>query len=313
MSFLNWAGGKSKLLGHLSPHIPKEMHDYYEPFLGGGSVLLYVLDQVEAGNIVVHGRFVCADINKALIVCYKAIKQSPEKVIHAYENMCEAYEACPDKLECKKKSSICLCKECYYFAIRAMFNAYLKAYKDDMMVEIAAQFLFLNATCYRGLYRESKNGVMNSCYWTSRTIVLKSTEIREASRLFKKYNVQFFDCSYKDFLENCVRVVDEVEHPHFIFFDPPYIPLKQTNLISNEYNKEGFDDDDTIAIVDWMNAHKTDMNIVFCNHHTEPLLELCNRDGEWPVCKKIDVRRNMKYAGASVVAQEVIVSNVATN
>lgn len=312
MSFLNWAGGKAKVLPHIVSYVPKEIHNYYEPFLGGGSVLLYVLDEVEKGNIQVEGKFVCADINWALIQCYNAIKKHPEEVIRAYENLGSAFDKCPEKSECKKRSSICLCKECFYHAARTCFNVYCRA-GVDLPIEIASHFLFLNATCYRGLYRESKSGIMNSCFWTTRTIVLKSQEIREAARLFRKYRVTFVHADFRTFLEQHCESLEDSCCKSFIFLDPPYIPLKHTSLISNEYHRDGFNDDDTKTLVKWMCEHRDEYWISMCNHYTEPLIDLCNKNDAnytWPICKQYDVRRSMKYCGESSVANEVIVSNV---
>lgn len=321
-TFLTWAGGKSKLMHHITPHIPNTMHHYYEPFVGGGSILLYVLQQVEQGNMQVHGKFVCGDVNLPLILCYRAVKHSVDDVITSFNSLCNSYESCRDKKECTRKTgAICLCKECYYFAIRLLFNAHhqvIRVAADvdqmdmSMLCQFASFFLFLNSTCYRGLYRESKAGLMNSCYWTRRNIIRKYNELREAARLFRKFDVEFVATNFRQFLENNVQTPEgDPTSKSFIMFDPPYIPLLPSSHVSSDYHCEGFNDKDTSDLVDWIRTHKDTYHMTYCNHASDKLRDLfCQDEATWDTYKTFQVRHSMRYTGEAQVVMEMVVSTV---
>lgn len=328
MNFLAWAGGKKMVIKHISPHIPKYIRNYYEPFLGGGSILLHVLDQAAKGEIEIDGTITCADINKSLILCFDAIKRAPDRVIQAYEDLCYAFEECISEELCKKHYCACICKECYYLAVRTLFNAFCKKHLHNNIntqnvfvsnafnnihltsrIEIAAQFLFLNATCYRGLYRESKAGIMNSCFWTKRPLTVKSDQIRYAGKLFRQFDVQFVACSYNSFFNTYVTRPSSMSD--FIVIDPPYIPASETDNISSVYNKDGFDDDDTEHVIEWINDNSQKLSITYCNHASEEILAMCM--DLWPVIKTYDVRRCLKYSGTADIASELLISNVEVN
>lgn len=324
MNFLAWAGGKKMVIKHIAPHIPKYIRNYYEPFLGGGSILLHVLHQAANGELHIDGTITCADINKSLILCFDTIKKNAERVIQSYEDLCGVFQECVSEDMCKKHYCACMCKECYYLAVRTLFNAYCKKHLHDSdtdtkhvpaqfanihmtaRIEIAAQFLFLNATCYRGLYRESKAGIMNSCYWTKRPLKLKSQQIRDAAQLFRKFDVQFVACGYDTFFRD--YVIQPTSMSDFIIIDPPYIPACETDTISAVYHKDGFDDNDTECVIEWINDHNDKMSVTYCNHASEEILAMCM--DMWPVIKTYDVRRCLKYSGTADIASELLVSNV---
>lgn len=320
-NFLAWAGGKSQVLKHISPHIPKYIRNYYEPFLGGGSVLLHLLDQIDKGAITLDGAILCADINKALILTFETVKTCTERVIQQYEDMCEVFHDCVEEELCKKHYSGCVCRECFYHSVRTSYNCFCQkhlqgAKKMDVAdlgkmhvttrIQIAAQFLFLNATCYRGLYRESKSGLMNSCFWTKRPIKPKSQQIRDAGQLFRKFDVRFVACGYDTFLKD--YITQPASRTDFMLLDPPYIPQGPGDNISEVYHRDGFGDNDTEAVIEWINDHVDTMNITYCNHATEEILAMCM--DVWPVIKTYDVRRCLKYSGTADVACELLISNV---
>lgn len=318
-NFLAWAGGKSQVMKHIAPHIPSYIRNYYEPFLGGGSVLLYMLDKADKGLITIDGNLLCADVNRALILTFDTIRASAERVIQQYEDLCCVFGECISEDKCKKHYCVCMCKECFYLAIRTTFNAFAKKHLHSQgdtfevskihmtaRIDIAAQFLFLNATCYRGLYRESKSGAMNSCFWTKRPLKPKSQAIRDAATLFRKFNVQFVACSYEVFFRD--YVVQPANMSDFVLIDPPYIPQSHGDNISAVYHKDGFDDTDTENVIEWINDNSKCIGITYCNHASEEVLAMCM--DIWPVVKTYDVRRCLKYSGTADIASELLISNI---
>lgn len=322
MSFLQWAGGKVKTIGQIAPHVPKVIENYYEPFLGGGSVLLHVLQQADQGEISIAGNVIAADINDPLIKCYQAIKEDPNGVIDVFERLCGAYEACPHASTCKKHYCVCCCQECMYHAIRTCFNIYKNA-PIVPETEMAGQFLFLNATCYRGLYRESKAGAFNTCYWTSRPLFPKSDRIMNASRLFQKYDVKFITCSYKHFWETYMQ---QNFHPKDLcYIDPPYVKEKPENAkekpeqkrktdSKNENGSENIETDgkfstlDANWIKDWIlsrcSRNEGDPMILFSTYGVPS-----DETSSWPFVHSFSAHRSMMYKGSSNM-NECIISNV---
>lgn len=319
-SFLLWNGGKVKHMPHIAPHIPDDIHSYYEPFLGGGSVLLHVLRKADAGELRLGGQVVCNDINRGLIETYRAIAHDVEGVLRCYDDLCTAYEACQDATACSDNRRICLCKQCYYLAARLAFNAHLVAWRAEggdgaegpdgvagaagtPSCMLAAQFLFLNATCYRGLYRESKAGLMNSCYWTSRPILKKTEEIREAGRLFQKYGVRFECMDGHDFL---CKVAPDLGKTDLVFVDPPYVPANDEEYEQDSYGRGAFGIEQTQAVLDWMYEHKDDCRLMYCNNGVE---EMCAAFEGWETVLVYHLRRSLKFSGKATASSELLVTN----
>jgi len=304
-SFLQWAGGKQKQLHRIAPHIPNAITTYYEPFLGGGSVLLYILAKADKGEITL-GSAVCGDINRGLIICYEEVKNHCEEVISLYENLCYTFNQIrKDRKECETQRnihSICLCKECYYKSIRNLYNTALMVPCMMSRAWIASMFLFLNHTYYRGLYKESRDGFMNSYFWCPKEIVVKSHIIREASRLFCKYNVTFVATHWKQFLTNHEQKLCSSD---LIFMDPPYAQLRSTDTISDSYHCNGFGIAETNQCIQWVKQNPQ-LCIIYCNHATDDIQREFEHHESF-ILKYEDVRRNMKYTGKASYAQEVIV------
>lgn len=288
MSFLQWAGGKVKTLHYIIPHIPASMENYYEPFLGGGSVLLHVLQQADAGVYEIRGKVVASDINAPLIHCYQAIKEDVDAVVEAYERLYAAYESCPDT--CRKHYCVCGCKECMYGAVRTLFNIY----KETPVIpeaELAACFLFLNVTCYRGIYRVSKAGAFNTCYGSTRPIFPKSERIFEAARLFKRFDVTFEVSDVRDFWGKWQPTGED-----FVYIDPPLLKESST-----------FTQNDAV----WLQGvvKEAPCRVLLHTHVTEDTLN--DTFANWPVCCMFKTHRSMAFKGSRAM-EEVLLGNTTT-
>lgn len=191
--FLKWVGGKTHCLETLLASFPGEIHgSYHEPFLGGGSVLLAVLESQR-----VKGKVYASDVNEALIYTFKNIQRCPEEVL---EHIC----AVPD--------------EATYYALRSEFNSL-----DKKTPKASALFIVLNKTCFRGLYREGPHG-MNVPYGHYKNPTLVTPDhIRAVSRLIA--NVTFSVASFETSL-SLVRPGD------FVYMDPPYFPVSSTSFVA---------------------------------------------------------------------------------
>lgn len=228
--FVKWAGGKSSLIPQITKYFPFELKNgqiekYVEPFVGGGAVLIDILQKYDVKQAYAF------DINKDLINCYNVIKYKVEDLIR--------------KLDKKEKEFLALDKDerqKYFYNIRTEYNSYLL--DNEIDVKRASEFIFLNRTCFNGLYRVNKNGKFNvPCGKYKNPTICDSNNLRNLSKLLK--NVVF---AYGDYKES-EKLVDENT---FVYFDPPYRPLSVTSGFTS-YTKEDFNDEDQKELAEYYN------------------------------------------------------------
>jgi DNA adenine methylase len=228
--FLKWVGGKTQIIDTVLSHFPRSMRHYYEPFLGGGSVLFALLSHCRAGNITISGTLHASDLNATLIGLYQTIQRVPEELITEIHGIVEEYSLCAEDGAVHRAPTAeeaRTSRESYYYWIRAQYNAMTK--EQHMTVRGSALFLFLNKTCFRGLYREGPHGY-NVPYGHYATIrMIDDEHIRSVSQLIQ--GVVFSVQSFADTLL-------PVQPGDFVYLDPPYAPETKTSFVS--YVGDGF-------------------------------------------------------------------------
>ena len=200
---LKWLGGKSQIIENIISNFPTKIHNYYEPFIGGGSVLIKLLHQKEisiTGNIYVY------DINKTLIDFYKTIQSNPHKFYLNINKVIKKYELSENK-------------ELFYYKMRNIYN---KKNTPEL-------FLFLNKTCFRGIFRESKNGFNVSYGNYNNPEIINHKNLISFSKLIQK--VQFINLPFNKSLIN-------IKKNDFVYLDPPYYPEKSISFVN--YTVNGF-------------------------------------------------------------------------
>ena len=223
--FLKWAGGKGQLLAEISAYYPfgdGKFTKYAEPFVGGGAVLFDVLNKFDLEAIYI------SDVNRELIGAYKSIKANVDDLIYHLQEYQAAY--LPKLTEGRKA---------YYLKMRVRFNELKLAGRDTDQVERAALLIFLNKTCFNGLYRVNKKGAYNvpmGAY--KRPLICDEENLRSIAA--KLQNVEIVCGDYR----NARNFIDE--HT-FVYFDPPYRPLTATASFTS-YTADCFNDDDQIAL-----------------------------------------------------------------
>ena len=222
--FLKWAGGKGQLLSQLEEHLPADLHKqaftYIEPFVGGGAMLFYMLRKFP--NIT-HA--VINDINSHLVTAYRVIKGHPDELIRRLSDLEHEYFMLPDE-ETKKE---------YFLNVRNMFN---DSPLDD--VDRTKHLIFLNRTCFNGLYRVNAKGKFNVPFGRYlHPTICNSETIKADSEALNRVNVTILNGDFE-------RTIDEMgDGLNFVYFDPPYRPLNTTSSF-NSYAKEDFNDDEQI-------------------------------------------------------------------
>jgi DNA adenine methylase len=225
--FLKWVGGKTQIINEVLKKIPKEMNNYHELFLGGGSVLLAVLSLQKQNKIIIKNKVYAYDINEALINVYKHIQKDKDRVYKHIQSYIKVYNSLsgteinrkPKTLKEAKTS-----KESYYYWLRSKYRTMSKSYKRS------ALFMFLNKLCFRGMYREGPNGfnVPYGHYKKTPEIVSKS-DLDNISELIK--DVKFVHSGFS-------QSVQKIKKGDFVYLDPPYAPENKKSFVG--YTKGGF-------------------------------------------------------------------------
>jgi len=246
--FLKWVGGKTQILDEVLASFPRKISNYYEPFLGGGSVLLGVLS---SPDIVIHGEIYASDINPFLIALYTHIQQIPDEFIVSLKNICSQYENCPiegvinrNPLTLMEATSS---KESFYYWTRKQFNS-----ANTVSIETSAMFLFLNKTCFRGLYREGPNGFNVPFGHYKNPGIFDEQHLRSVSTLIQ--GVHFQCLSFALALHTVIP-------NSFVYLDPPYAPESETSFV--KYSAEGFGLHCHKGLFDWCRQQITENGSAF--------------------------------------------------
>jgi len=205
--FIKWVGGKTQILGQVLEKFPKEINNYIEPFLGGGSVLLELLCRRREGGIIIHGKILASDLNRALICAYQHIQQRPGEVIEELRRIMSSGDG-----------------EEFFYEMRERFNGL-----EDGGIDKTALFIYLNKTCFRGMYRVGPHG-FNVPYGNyTAPKVFDEEHILSLSELIR--DVEFYCCSFEE-------AMGRGTEGDFMYLDPPYAPETVKSFVS--YTARGF-------------------------------------------------------------------------
>ena len=223
--FLKWAGGKTQLLDEFSQRIPRDLQEgklpiFVEPFVGGGAVFFHFNNQFQFDECHIF------DINEELILAYTVVRDNVQELIEILRNIENDFF---HRDETGRKE--------YFYSIRDEFN-YKKStvgfkYFENSWIERAAQLIFLNRTCFNGLFRVNNQGWFNVPFGSYKNPKILNTRILEAD----SGKLQNTKIHLGDFTESILHISDQ----SFVYFDPPYRPLNKTSAFT-QYSKNGFDD-----------------------------------------------------------------------
>ena len=222
--FIKWVGGKGQLIEQLEAKLPADFDNwdnatYIEPFIGGGAMLFYMLQQHP--NIK---RAVINDINPDLITCYRTVRDNVELLIPALRDIQAEYHALSD-MEAKREM---------FMAVRQSYNE-----KNLDPIENTVKFFFLNRTCFNGLYRVNKRGLYNVPWGKYiQPQICDEYTLRTDSELLKR--VEILEGDFED-------TISYAEGNTLFYFDPPYRPLSDTSSF-NDYTKDAFNDDSQVRL-----------------------------------------------------------------
>lgn len=202
---LKWVGGKRQLLTTINSLLPEKITTYVEPFVGGGALLFDLQPK----------RAIINDLNEDLINVYKVVKNNPEELLKLLE-------------EHNEKNN-----EEYYYKIRALDR--MNDYDSMSDVEKASRIIYLNKTCFNGLFRVNQAGQFNSPYGRYKNPnIINKPVILAMSKYFNKNDIKILNGDYKETLKNLRKGA-------FIYFDPPYLPISSSSSFTG-YTENGFNE-----------------------------------------------------------------------
>ncbi len=220
--FIKWVGGKSQLLDEIREKYPPKIEKYCEPFVGGGAVLFDILSTKHPETVLIN------DINKELINTYSQIKNNCVGMISQLSEIQAIYRS--HTLEEKKA---------FFYEKRQRYNELKVNENDEENLEKAVLFIFLNKTCFNGLYRVNSKGLFNVPFNNAKNPLLCDEEnLKICSNLLQNVEMRIGD--YKE-------CKDFIDSNTFVYIDPPYRPLTQTAAFTS-YSENGFADKEQIEL-----------------------------------------------------------------
>lgn len=289
--FVKWVGGKTQLLDDIKKTLPRDLSHrddvtYIEPFVGGGAVLFWILQ--EYPNIT---RAVINDINEELICTYRVIKYDVEKLILELTRIQTEYLALDD-----------VARKDYYLSQRKRYNE-----RNNSELETSALFIFLNRTCFNGLYRVNSKGKFNVPYgrYTNPKICDVET-LRADSAILQRVEIL---CG--DFSQTGKYADDNVLY----YLDPPYRPLTETSAFTS-YAKDGFNDAEQTRLRDFCEQIATRKSLFVASNSDPQNVDIGDEFFDH-LYKNFSIKRvsaarmiNSKGKGRGAIS-EIMISNIA--
>lgn len=228
--FVKWVGGKRSLIKELIKNTPNEFNNYYEPFVGGGALFFALFEGLNKSYL--------SDTNFDLVITYRVIQKEPKRLLNLLKTHAENHN------------------QDYYYKIRSQHSL-------SEPIEITARFIYLNKTCYNGLYRVNKSGQFNVPFgrYTEPNIIQESN-ILACNKVLQSATIE-----YKQF--------DKItpQNNDFVYFDPPYHPTDENSFTT--YTKSNFTETDQVRLRDFaLKLHKKGVKIMLSNSNTKFIKDL---------------------------------------
>ena len=295
---LKWVGGKTQILDKLITEFPNEINNYREIFLGGGSVLLSLLSYVKKGIITVHGNIYAYDVNEPLIFVYKNIQSSHDELYDKLQFLITEFNECSNGTLNRKPANIDeakQCKENYYYWIRMEYNKLTLNDKKGLMG--SAMFIFLNKTCFRGVFRVGPRGFNVPYGHYNKPEIINKEHLCEIHDLIQGV---IFECC--DFTTS----LNSAEENDYLYLDPPYAPETNTSFVG--YTENGFNIENHIELFKTIHTlTETNKKVMLSNADVNLVRE--NFTGERYVITSILCKRSINSKNPEAKAKEVIIKN----
>lgn len=266
---VKWVGGKRQLIDTISPLLPKRISSYCEPFLGGGALLFFVQPKKAIVN----------DLNQDLMTMYKVIRDDIDSLLESlkkHENNSE-----------------------YFYSLRDL-DRNKDVYNSLSDVEIASRLIYLNKTCFNGLFRVNSMGEFNTPFgYYKNPNIVNEPVLRAVNKYFNTSNITFYSEDFSDTLSR-------VSRGDFVYLDPPYDPISDTANFTG-YNKGGFGKEEQIRLKKCCDElSERGVKFMLSNSSTDFIKELYKDYDIINIQAKRSVNANANKRGA---VEEVIIRN----
>lgn len=269
MPILKWVGGKRQLLPQIRKFIPTKISSYYEPFLGGGALLF----DIQPKKAIVN------DYNEELINVYNAVKNDVELLIDDLKKHVNTQE--------------------YFYEIRAK-DRDEKNYSHLTEIERASRILYLNKTCYNGLFRVNQSGEFNAPFgFYKNPNIVNEITLRGVSKYLNNNDIKFLNGDFEHSLKG-------IRKGAFVYFDPPYDPVSSSSSFTG-YTQGGFNKDEQLRLkLLCDNLNQRGIKFLLSNSNTEYIRELYK---DYQILN-VQARRSINSVGSSRgEVDEVLVRN----
>lgn len=234
--FLKWAGGKNSLIPQISEFLPTKINqNYCEGFLGGGAMFFYLVSNFEFKKIILN------DISVDLMTCYAIVKNQPAELVKSLERLKDEFLSLSNKEQ-----------EEFYYLMRDQFN-----YDETIgLVDKSALFIFLNKTCFNGLYRLNKNGKFNVPF-----------AFPKNPSFFDEVNIYQCSVVLQDVMLTCgdfQKLEKDIDGEYLVYLDPPYRPVTKTASFNN-YSGMGFGDEEQVRLSNFVKDLSLNNQIMLSN------------------------------------------------
>ena len=267
MPFVKWAGGKRAIIRHLAPFFPDEIGNYWEPFVGGGGGAFFTFsDRIERAHL--------SDTNEELVIAYKMVQQDVEGLIGKLQEHRKRHFARMGKKYADGKT--------YYQRVREQ--------APDDPLDVAARFIYLNKTCYNGLYRVNKSGGFNVPEGNYKNPdICNPDRLRKASKALKRAKITLGDFDRAS-----------PGRGDMVYCDPPY-----DGCFTN-YQANGFDDEEQVRLQAAAKAwRKAGASVILSNADTKAMRKLYK---DWTIHKATAVRCIGQQVASRTRAAELIIT-----
>jgi DNA adenine methylase len=299
---LKWVGGKTQILDKLIAEVPAEINNYREIFLGGGSVLLTLLSYAKEGIINIRGNVHAYDLNEPLIWVYKNVQSKHIELYDTIQILIREFNECDDDGPLNRKPATIgeakQLKENYYYWTRAEYNKLSNLDKTDVVG--SAMFVFLNKTCFRGVFRVGPNGFNVPYGHYNKPEIINWDHLCRVHELIQ--GVLFECCDFTTSLN-----IDKIEEGDFVYLDPPYAPETSTSFVG--YTKNGFNFDNHRELFGAIHAlaDTTKIQIMLSNADV-PLVRENFAENQYTTTS-ILCKRSINSKNPEAKAKEVIIKN----
>jgi DNA adenine methylase len=300
---LKWVGGKTQILNKLIPQFPTNIQNYHEIFVGAGSVLFAVLAYRNAGIITISDNVCAYDVNEPLIHVFKNIQSNHDQLYDAIQELIVEFNTCVEtKIDpyinknTQTKTEAMISRENYYYWSRARYNNLSRLDKQSVLG--SALFIFLNKTCFRGIFRMGPNG-FNVPYGNNKNPeIINRVHLDQIHELIQ--GVLFTTCDF-------TVSMNQIGLNDYAYLDPPYVQENSTSFVG--YTENGFNQEQHNELFELCNKLTSENKQFMMSNADVDIVRDAFSNNDVYTINSIECKRSIHSKKPESKAKEVIIKN----